>query len=516
MRWTPRLRTVLLVVNLVILLLPLGGIAILRLYESELVQRTESELIAQGAFVVATFQTEMKKITAAEPPDAGVTALHPILPKIDIAGDRIRPPAPDPRPTDLQPDTTAKAIGEMISPILLAAKSTNLSGIRVIDTRGIIVATTGEDLGASVSDWEEASRALRGKRVSLLRERVTDEPVPPLESISRGKRVRVFVGLPIMMGDRIAGAVILSRTPMDVGKALWFKRKYLLIGAACLLAIVLLVSIFTSLTLNKPVKELIVQTGRAARGEKGAVRPLADPGTHEFAQLSEAIARMAGALEERAEYIRTFASHVSHEFKTPLAAIHGTVELLSDHLDEMTSEQRARFLGNLKDDASRMERLVARLLEMARADMARPGDERVDVFAALQKIASKYQENVSPGIDCATDCGAIRMSEEIFETVISNLMDNARQHGGPTVRVRIEVQKDNASPNLLVRVIDDGKGISPANAARIFTPFFTTARETGGSGLGLSIVKSLLAAHDGSIELLPSNSGATFLLRLPK
>src|SRR5439155_39005 len=130
---------------------------------------------------------------------------------------------------------------------------------------------------------------------------------------------------------------------------------------------------------------------RAARGEQGAVAPLARPITREVARLSEAVATMARTLEERADYIRTFASQVSHEFKAPLTAIQGAVELLRDHAATMSAEERDRFLENLAADAQRLERLVRRLLELARAYVAEAGHERADLAAVLAAIAERHR-----------------------------------------------------------------------------------------------------------------------------
>ncbi|KAK0358605.1 hypothetical protein LTR94_034755, partial [Friedmanniomyces endolithicus] len=81
---------------------------------------------------------------------------------------------------------------------------------------------------------------------------------------------------------------------------------------------------------------------------------------------------MAEAVDRRSRYLRDFAAAVSHEFKTPLAGIQGAVELLQDHGDDMEPDQRRRFLGNIDSDARRLSDLVTRLLDLARADMARP------------------------------------------------------------------------------------------------------------------------------------------------
>ena len=174
--------------------------------------------------------------------------------------------------------------------------------------------------------------------------RVDEEPTPPIKSISRGTRVRVFVAMPVIEGDRVLGAVLLSRTPLDLAKALYQNRLYLLGGGTVILLVVCVVTALTTLLVTRPVKALIRQAQQVTRGEKGAVPiPLANPGTYEVDLLSKALAKMSATLEGRANYIRTFASNVSHEFKTPLTSIRGAVELLKDHFADMSPEDRGTF-----------------------------------------------------------------------------------------------------------------------------------------------------------------------------
>ena len=229
---------------------------------------------------------------------------------------------------------------------------------------------------------------------------------------------------------------------------------------------------------------------------------------------------MAITLEQRAEYIRSFASHVSHEFKTPLTAIQGGVEILRDHFDTMSTDERQRFLGNVAQDADRLTRLTQRLLELARADVLKPGENDVaDVIAVAERLRERYKERgLAVSIASKGEGAPVAMAEETLEAVLSHLLDNAHQHGanGATVRVNSELSAATLQPSLTITVSDDGPGISAANAKRIFEPFFTTARQKGGTGMGLAITRSLLAAHGGDIELDTSERGAEFKLRIPR
>lgn len=542
MKWRPQLRAILLIVNLVILLLPLAGIWILRLYESELIRQTESELTAQGAIIAATYrdawlraqrETGGKQVRIGQerpaygnpvPPqwrdqwDPRVS-LRPIQPALDIAQDLVYGPAPEGEQPAIAPDQRAVRAGELVLPILSTAKGITLAGIRVMDYRGTVVASTGADLSLSLAGRIEVQRALRGEYYSLLRKRGDEPTSRPLASISRDTEVRVFVAMPVVHQDRVVGAVALSRTPLSIIKAVYLSRHYFIGGALVLLAVVLLVSLFTSLTISRPVAALIRQAEGVSKGELSAVEPLKRPGTREVALLSEALAGMAVTLQKKADYIRTFASNVSHAFKTPLTSIRGTVELLQDHLGDMNATDKDRFLHILGEDTDRLQRLVTKLLLLARAESLRPADESTSLPDVLASVVQRYRETGHDvSLDCSRAANSVRIGKEALESIISSLLDNSIQHGGDGVKVFITTGRASTpdSESVVIRYHDTGPGIPTDKTEAVFRPFFTTAGDKGGTGLGLSIVRALLAAHDGTIVLEPATSGAAFSISLPR
>ncbi|HEY0916216.1 MAG TPA: HAMP domain-containing sensor histidine kinase [Solimonas sp.] len=539
-----RLRSILLLTNLVILALPLGGIIWLRLYESALIRQTESELIAQAAFIAASYRATAERLTAPDSGDpiAANRALEdygyvlvampkgrdpnehwrPRAPVLDLAEDRVLPTAPPPEAGADNADPLAWRIGQELNPILQQAQRTTLAGIAVVDYRGVVVASTRDrdesDLGLSLMNHEEVRRALGGEAVSTMRARRSGhQPAPPLDSISRGARLRVYVAEPILREGRVLGAVLLVRTPANLRQAIEGKLEPLILAGLALLGLVLALTLFSALTISRPVRQLVDQAHRAARGETGAVTPLAHPGTQEIAELSETVATMARTLEQRAQYIRDFAAHVSHEFKTPLTAIQGSVELLREHGADMSAEERSRFLNILGQDALRLENLVRKLLELARADVMRVGDDSCDLAAVLAGVAERQRAlglKLQP--PARNDSVPVAMAAETLDSILGNLLDNARHHGGPGVSVRLDWALDGGTPPCaIITVADDGQGISAANAERIFEPFFTTRRQSGNTGLGLAIIRSLLTAHGGGIELAPAERGACFRVRVP-
>jgi hypothetical protein len=180
-----------------------------------------------------------------------------------------------------------------------SAQRLTLAGIRVVDPQGIVVATTGSELGLSLADREEVQRALSGSYASLTRARLSDSPDPPAWSISRGSDVRVFVALPVIVSGRLWGAVVLSRTPISLEQALYRNQNQLVVGGLIVVALMIAVSVLSALVIGGPVRRLIRQAERMGRGDLEAAVPLAHPGTAEVAQLSTAFADMSRNLAVR-------------------------------------------------------------------------------------------------------------------------------------------------------------------------------------------------------------------------
>jgi signal transduction histidine kinase len=544
-RGLPRLglRSLFVLLGLLVLFLAGAGLVLFRVYDNQLIRQTEAELIAQGTSLASAFKQalldKLAKSGGGAPSPEGVPFLQeygvPVAERFrDLyqPGESLRPrPAllalgsdavrgrPDPAVSPTQPaDPIALLAGASLAPILGETKQTTLAGLRVVDFRGTVVASSGEELGQSLAGREEVARALQGEMTSLLRKRVSDHPAPPYSSLSRETGVRVFVALPVVAAGRVLGAVVLSRTPMTLGKAFYQDRRSLLSMAGILVLAVLTVSLFAAALIVRPVRALIRQTEAIAKGERQTAEPLTRPGTHEIAQLSRSFAQMSTRLTERAQYIKGFAASVSHEFKSPLTSIQGTAELLRDHGADMDARDRERFLANLMADTERLAQLVHRLLELARADMLSPSADACCVRDVVDAVVERYRaEGMTIATGTMDRSVEVRMSGQTLEAILCHLVDNARVHGGKDVAVAIGVRGDHGPSTLAaVEVSDNGPGISQANSARVFEPFFTTNRDRGGTGMGLTIARALAHSHGGSLELSPSQQGACFRLTIPR
>jgi len=525
-----RLRSILLVVMLAVLALPLGGVYFFRIYENGLVQQTELELISQSAALGATFRQMVRDQqrsndygyvqfapSLTEPyapyarnPKPADTYYAPITPKVDLI-EPIASPRPDARPSTHATDPLARQIGERMGRIIQDMQQVTLSGIRLLDMNGTVIAGH-EEIGLSLAHIPEVKQALHGQYASVIRQRISDQPAPPLYSISRGTNIRVFTAFPVIENGRLQGVIYLSRTPTNIIKHLYEVKDVVFLATLSLLALTVLLVLFVSSTISRPIRELLQQTERVRQGEQREIAPLQHPVTQEVAQLSESFAGMSQALAERTDYIRRFATHVSHEFKTPLTSMQGALELLREHLDTMQPERREHFIGNLLVDTQRLKQLVNRLLELARADSLEPSKQTSNLPEAFKALQNRYQER---GLELLFDFPLpdtrLAIAPDALEAVITNLLDNSLQHGAKQMQVQATLRENY----LHLHLHDNGEGISPANRDKIFTPFFTTKRSKGGTGLGLEIIVSILKAYGGSIRVGDATQGAEFILDLP-
>ncbi|OWK18681.1 hypothetical protein AJ88_00650 [Mesorhizobium amorphae CCBAU 01583] len=174
--------------------------------------------------------------------------------------------------------------------------------------------------------------------------------------------MRVFVAMPVAVDDKVAGVVYLSRTPNNIVKHLYGERGKVTLAAIAILGGTLLIGLVFLRTVSRPIYGLIERTKRIAAGDRAAMRPLDHHGTREMAALSSAFLDMAEKLQARSDSIQTFATHVSHELKSPLTAIQGAAELLRDSGSAMDEAERRRFSNNIVTDAGRLNLLVRRLL----------------------------------------------------------------------------------------------------------------------------------------------------------
>jgi two-component system, OmpR family, sensor histidine kinase ChvG len=491
------IRTILLATFLFVAALPGVGAVALRVYENTLVQQTEAELIAQGAVLAAAYRAAWGDRLQGEGP------LAPEPPTIDLRSDPVLPAMPEPVPAGAA-DPRAMAVGQALAPVMHDAAAVTLSSARLLDGAGIIVAG-GKNLGLSFAGVPEVRRALGGQVATTLRTRV-ENPYgmhSPLEWLSRAVTIRVHHVRPVVAGGRVVGVVMLSRSPRGLFVGIYQDRGKIAVGVVLIFLTLLVLAGLLSRGIARPIRELTRATEKVSRGEV-AIPNAPATAAIEIRELYAHFATMAERIDIRARYLRDFAAAVSHEFKTPLAGIRGALELLGEH--EMTRDESRRFLANAGADADRLALLVQRLLEMARADMATVQGGACDLGVVIAGLG-----DTGVSITVIGEGGEVPIDAETLATILSILLENSRQAGAGAVTLQLDRDPEVAT----IRYLDDGPGVPPGDRDRIFTPFFTSRREQGGTGLGLPIAHSLLSAAGGSVGLVFSAEGAAFLLTLP-
>ncbi len=515
----PTFRQLLLAVNVLAAAVPILAIVGLKLIDSYLIRQTERRLIAESVLIGETwraFRADEADDRDGEMPEVRPLARRgdryaPIDPQLDLRHG-VLPPPPEPARERPRTDPALRRAGERLGAVLRRAQVFNLSGVRVLDAEGCVVASTRGEIGACFDHLPEVQRALGGSYSAAARQRISDEPAPSLDSPARRRgQVRVFTHTPVLADGEVIGVVRMSRTAMSPEKLLWDDRNRILqVLLACLLVIPA-VSLLLSYALSRPLAAITRRAEAIARGEPG--EPV-DPGLlapREVHSLTGALERMTRQLTERAEYVREFANHVSHELKTPIAGIGGAAELLRDRWEEMDKARRERFLANISDDAGRMEARVNGLLQLARVENAGAlPEESVALEPLLRELTARFDGEIR--LDVRTAPAAVRIPRLHLESALGNLLENAVRHGGGAP-IDLEATSRPAG-GVTFRVRDCGPGIRPANQPRLFDPFFTTERERGGTGLGLAIVKAIANAHGGQVRVETGPEGTTFQLSL--
>ncbi|MCW3838264.1 ATP-binding protein [Sphingomonas canadensis] len=504
--WPPlSLRTILFGTLLFVAALPGVAALGLRVYENTLVQQTEAELIAQSAVLAAAYRSAW-----GAPPEPRAPAPEP--PEIDLQSNPVLPPQPDGAPA-APADPRAVRAAAAIAPIVQDAAAVTLSATRLLDARGVVVGGR-EDMGRSYAGLPEVRRALGGSSATVLREREVEEhygSVTLTEMLSSAAGIRVHHVRPVIAGGRVIGAVMVSRSPRGLFLGIYQDRGKIVLGIVLILLTLLVIVGVLSRGIARPIRTLAAASEGVALGRIEIPDPPVTA-ANEIRELYVNFAAMAERIDTRQRYLQDFAAAVSHEFKTPLTGIRGAIELLQEHGAEMSPAERERFLANADADAERLSRLVQSLLDLARADMiAVEAGARAEAAAAARRVARLLgDDRLRVTVKAPPLLPPAHVTEDALETVLATLIGNSRQAGA--TRVTMALAEEGGA--LAIRVADDGPGVPEADRERIFEPFFTGNREKGGTGLGLPIARSLLAATGGRIALDPVAKGACFRIVL--
>ena len=507
-----RLREILLAVLLFAAMIPAIEAIWLRGYENTLVRQTEAELVAQSvaltAFAAAAWPGAAPPRSGIGPRDPGYYHPEPAIIDLNTAPVLSERPAPALAPGP--PDPDAQTAIARIEPVLVETGRTTLASFAVLDRRGVVV--RGPGLGGDLSALPEVRGALAGRSQTVLRRNGMYHPRYSLEWLSRASALRLHYSRPIVVNGKVVGVLLASRSPRALFRGLYEDLGKLAFGGAVTVGLLVGLAGLVSRGVTRPIETLSEATRAVAAG-RGEIPDTPPTAAIEIRALYEDFRSMADAIARRSRYLRDFAAALSHEFKTPLAGIAGAVEILQDHHDGMSEGERRGFLANIAADAQRLSHLVARLLDLARADVTRPDiDACVDVLAPLRRIAdARSSGDFHVAIDAPEVLKTVAVPEAVVEAVLTTLVENSFQAKAKRVAITARARGNS----VVLTIVDDGPGVAMADRSRLFEPFFTTRRSVGGTGLGLAIARALIEANGGEIGLLAQMRGAAFELSLP-
>lgn len=371
-------------------------------------------------------------------------------------------------------------------------------------------------------DYFENARRLAGPEIaSVLRGR---EGFEKKITARKQRSVTLYRMAPVVVGGWTVGAVVTSKSTYSILQELYVVRLRVMRVFIASLVVAILVSIFFSTSIVRPLRELRMDA-RAVLDRRGRLRPRAFKGSKrhdEIGELSRALERIMRRLDMHVAFIETFASDVVHELKNPLASIRNANEMIAD---VSSPGDRRRFVGVIEQEVARMERLLSgvREISMIDAGMVRERPERLDLGALLTKIVDGFRLREGQRVRFDLELGAgplmIEASEDRMIQVFENILDNALSFSPPGAAVTVTATAEEGS--VVTRVADQGAGIPEPNLARIFDRFFThrpdASRHTGGhTGLGLAIVRAIVEAYGGSVSAANGERGAIFIVKLPR
>lgn len=381
------------------------------------------------------------------------------------------------------------------------------------------------DLGSSSGkDYPEVAQVLAGARNSSM------------VRVDEHGEVIVSVAVPVRSFHEVRGALLLSTRGGDINEAVENERLAILKVFLIATSVMVVLSVLLAGTIAGPMRRLADGAERVRRRIRSRVEiPDFTARRDEIGHLSGSVREMTDALYRRIEAIESFAADVAHELKNPLTSLRSAVETLPL---AKTPESHARLLAVIQHDVKRLDRLISDISEASRldAELQRHETAPVDLnrlLSTVVNVQNEMRDDERTKVTLSFEGGnpsafIIPGHDSRLGQVINNLLDNARSFSPPggTVRVTCRRLKDAVE----IVVDDDGPGIRPDALEKIFERFYTDRPHQGfgqNSGLGLSISKQIIEAHDGRLWAEnrvavdtaegkpPRVLGARFIVRLP-
>ncbi|MFG0723976.1 two-component system sensor histidine kinase CreC [Pseudomonas sp. GLN_6] len=378
--------------------------------------------------------------------------------------------------------------------------------IYVTDAKGIVLLdSSGAAVGQDYSRWNDVLRTLRGEYGARS---TKEDPNDPDSSV-------MYVAAPIMDGTQIIGVVSVAKPNRTLQPYIERSEQRLAWLGGGLIVLGLLIGALLSWWLSAALRKLTRYAQAVSAGQRAEL-PSVRGG--ELAQLAEAIERMRTELEGKA-YVERYVHTLTHELKSPLAAIRGAAELLDG---QMPAEQRQRFVANIEQESARMQQLIERLLHLAQVEQRQGLEEQVAVplqalvasllqaqMARIEAAALQVENRIEPGL-------ALSGERFLLRQALANLLDNALDFTPPQGVLRFTAER--VGEQIKLRLFNQGEPIPDYALARLSERFYSLPRPGSGrksTGLGLNFVEEVVQLHGGELHIGNVTGGVEVRLRLP-
>ncbi len=378
--------------------------------------------------------------------------------------------------------------------------------IYVTDAQGIVVLdSSATAVGQDYSRWNDVYLTLRGEYGARS---TRSDPDDPASSV-------MHVGAPIRDNGQIIGAVTVAKPNSSLQPYVDRTERRLLGYGAGLIGLGLLFGALLSWWLSRALRRLTAYAQAVSEGHRAEL-PHYRGG--ELEQLATAVEHMRTQLEGKA-YVERYVHTLTHELKSPLAAIRGAAELLQD---EMPATQRQRFVSNIDSESARMQQLIERLLNLAQVEQRQGLEERVTVplaalvdelldtqHARIERKQLRIEQRIAPDINLLGEAFLLRQA---LGNLLENALDFTPSHG--VLRFTAQRQGEQIEFSLF----NQAEPIPDYALTRLSERFYSLPRPDSGrksTGLGLNFVEEVLQLHGGSLQICNVAEGVEVTLRLP-
>ena len=377
--------------------------------------------------------------------------------------------------------------------------------IYVVDAKGkVVYDSDGVDLGKDYSRWNDVYRTLRGEYGARS---TRSDPDDPASSV-------MHVGAPIRDNGQIIGVVTVAKPNSSLQPYVDRTERRLLGYGAGLIGLGLLFGALLSWWLSRALRRL---TGYAQAVSEGRRAELPHYRGGELEQLATAVEHMRTQLEGKA-YVERYVHTLTHELKSPLAAIRGAAELLQG---DMSREQQQRFVGNIDSESARLQQLIERLLNLAQVEQRQGLEEQASIpLAALVDAVLNAQcariEGAGLHVE-QTVAADVKVFGEPFllRQALGNLLDNALDFTPPGGVLRFSAQ--TLHNDVQVSLFNQAAPIPDYALPRLSERFYSLPRPASGrksTGLGLNFVEEVMKLHGGTLQIGNVEGGVQVVLHL--